>query len=82
MASEELYNANIIRRFEDGRIIMKIGEFYNASEEEQIAELIGMGIEYADEYASIDLKPLREIYKKYCLDHGITPDKWYLGIYE
>ena len=57
-------------------------EFYNASEEEQIAELIGMGIEYADEYVSIDLKPLRDIYKKYCLDHDIISDKWYLGIYD
>ena len=82
MASEELYNDNIIRRFDDGRIIMRLGEFYNASEEEQIAELIGMGIEYADEYAEIDLKHLRDIYKKYCLDHDIIPDKWYLGIYE
>lgn len=57
-------------------------ELYNASEEEQIAELIGMGIEYADEYSHVDLEPFRNIYKKYCLDHGITPDNWYLGIYE
>lgn len=71
-----------IRRFDDGRIIMALEEFHKLSEEEQIAELIGMGIEYANEYTLVDLKPLRDIYKKYCLDHGITPDNWYLGIYE
>ena len=57
-------------------------ELYYASEEEQIAELIGMGIEYADEYSQVDLEPFRRIYKKYCLEHGIIPDKWYLGIYD
>lgn len=42
-----------------------------------------MGIEYVEyDGTSQDLNPLRDIYKKYCLDHGITPDNWYLGIYE
>lgn len=39
-------------------------ELYSASEEEKIAELIGMGIEYADEYSQVDLEPFRNIYKK------------------
>lgn len=76
------FDIDYIRRFDDGRIIMELEEFHKLGEEEQIAELIGMGIEYADEYTLVDLKPLRDIYKKYCLDHGITPDNWYLGIYE
>ena len=76
------FDNNYIRHFDDGRIIMALEEFHKLSEEEQIAELIGMGIEYADEYTLVNLEPLRDIYKKYCLDHGITPDKWYLGIYE
>ena len=71
-----------IRRFDDGRIIMTWEDFYNASEEEQIAELIGLGIEYAQEYDWHQVIHLRDIYKKYCLDHSITPDNWYLGIYE
>lgn len=57
-------------------------ELYHATEEEQIAELIGLGIEYADEYNLVDITLLRNIYKKYCLDHGITPDNWFLGIYD
>nr|DAO65376.1 MAG TPA: hypothetical protein [Caudoviricetes sp.] len=84
MATEELYNANIIRRFDDGRIIMSLEDFHKLSEEEQIAELIGLGIEYLDEYEceTSALKKFRDIYKKYCFDHGLTPDNWYLGIYE
>ena len=76
------FDNDYIRRFDDGGIIMALEEFHKLSEEEQIAELIGMGIEYADEYTLVDITPLRIIYKKYCLDHGITPDNWYLGIYE
>lgn len=44
--------------------------------------MLGMGIEYADEYNLIDIEPMRNIYKKYCVEHGITPDNWYLGIYD
>lgn len=78
------FDKDYIRRFDDGRIIMALKEFRKLSEEEQTAELLGMGIEYAEEYGRIsaDLALLRNIYKKYCLDHGITPDNWYLGIYE
>lgn len=78
------FDNDYIRRFDDGRIIMTLGEFYKASEEEQIAELIGLGIEYLDEYEweASALKKFRDIYKKYCFDHGLTPDNWYLGIYE
>ena len=61
---------------------MLLDQFYNASEEEKIAEMLGMGIEYADEYRLIDIELMRNIYKKYCLEHGITADNWYLGIYE
>lgn len=59
------FDNDYIRRFDDGRIIMTWREFFNASEEEQIAEMIGMGIEYVEEYDWLekDLKPFRDIYK-------------------
>ena len=59
-------------------------EFYHASEPEQIAEMLGMAVEYSEEYESDpkNIDALRDIYKKYCLEHGIVPDNWYLGIYE
>lgn len=56
-------------------------EFCNASEEEQTAELIGEGIERLDEgfYLSTHEKQLvRNLYKKYCAEHNVIPDPWYL----
>ena len=62
---------------------MTMEEFHNATEQVQIAEMLGMAIEYADEFVwdPMDMAALRHIYKKYCLDHDIMPNNWYLGIY-
>ena len=53
----------------------------NASEEEQTAELIGLGIEYLDEgfYLNADeMQLFRNLYKKYCSEHNVTPEPYYL----